>query len=51
MSGKSKLLHKNSNKEFFQQGLNKNKSSSTNWRDWIGQDKHSAILACKKKHH
>ena len=50
MSGKSKLLQKNQNKEFFQQGINKNKSSSSNWKDWLNKYKHNAILASKKKH-
>jgi hypothetical protein len=49
MAGKSKLLQKNKNKEFFQHGLVKT-GSKTDWRDWLNpQAKQNAINACKNK--
>jgi len=46
MAGKSKLLKKNKNKNFFQHGLNHSKD----WRDWFGdKEKTNAINACKNK--
>lgn len=49
MAGKSKLLQKNKNKEFFQHGLVKT-GGLQDWRVWLNpQTKTNAINACKNK--
>lgn len=49
MAGKSKLLQKNQNKQFFQHGLTKS-SAGTDWRVWLNPvAKQNAINACKNK--